>query len=127
MNVDLKLHRTGARTEDFLKANRSLKIRSLFKEYGELGVRALQEATPKDTGLTASSWTYKVNRTKNGYELVWMNDNTTKYGDSIAILIQYGHGTGTGGWVKGRDYINPALKPVLDGLSENLRELGISK
>lgn len=77
------------------------------------GVSALASATPVDTGKTAASWRYDIIKHGNGYtEIVWSNENLTKTGESIALMLQYGHGTGTGGYVKGRDYINPAMKNI---------------
>ncbi len=82
-------------------------------KYGKAGVAALARATPVDTGLTAESWKYKIVRTRGRPGIEWYNTNV-RNGTSVAILIQYGHGTGTGGYVRGRDYINPAMRPVFD-------------
>lgn len=84
---------------------------------GAEGVAALAAATPAETGLTAESWTYEVTKEKGGVSINWINTNL-RNGTPIAILIQYGHGTGTGGYVAGRDYINPALKPIFDKYSD---------
>lgn len=92
---------------------------SVLDYYGELGVNALKEATPKDTGLTASSWSYKTQASDSGATITWTNDNFNK-GVPIALIIQYGHGTGTGGWVEGRDYINPAIQPIFDKIAKDL-------
>lgn len=81
--------------------------------YGQMGVDLLAAATPVDSGLTASSWTYKIVSKKRRYSIVWNNTNIID-GAQVAVLIQYGHGTGTGGWVEGRDYINPAIQPLFD-------------
>lgn len=86
---------------------------SNLDKYGKAGVNALARATPVDTGLTAASWRYKIIRTKGRPGIEWYNTNT-RNGTSVAILIQYGHGTGTGGYVRGKDYINPAMRPVFD-------------
>lgn len=90
-----------------------------FEQVGALGVKALQDATPKDTGKTAASWSYSVQNDSNGMSIVWTNSNVNK-GANIAILIQYGHGTGTGAYVQGVDYINPALKPVFDAFAKQI-------
>jgi hypothetical protein len=82
-------------------------------KYGKAGVAALARATPVDTGLTADSWKYKIVRTRGRPGIEWYNTNVVN-GTSVAILIQYGHGTGTGGYVRGKDYINPAMRPVFD-------------
>lgn len=92
---------------------------SILDKYGKMGVEALSKATPVDTGKTAESWYYTIEKTTKGMKIVWSNDNTSD-GIPIAILLQYGHGTGTGGWVEGRDYINPALQPVFDKMAEEL-------
>lgn len=88
-----------------------------LKHYGEEGVAALSAATPVDSGLTSSSWTYEIEMTNNEARIVWKNTNVVK-GENIAVLLQYGHGTRTGGFVAGRDYINPALRPVFDKIAE---------
>lgn len=88
-------------------------ISSIFKKYGEKGVSALSSTTPVESGLTASSWTYKIEGGKNKVSICFYNTHINK-GVPIAIILQYGHGTGTGGWVQGRDYINPAIQPIFD-------------
>lgn len=86
-------------------------------KYGREGVAALSSATPVDSGLTAQSWYYKVENKKGSASITFYNSNIQN-GVPIAIILQYGHGTGTGGWVEGRDYINPAVRPVFDRLAE---------
>lgn len=110
---------------DFSKTKRYLdKLRraiqlGIFDKYGREGVAALASATPVETGETANSWHYEVTRSSTGVSLIFTNTHINK-GVNIAIILQYGHGTGTGGWVEGRDYINPSIRPVFDKLSENL-------
>lgn len=87
--------------------------------YGRLGVEALSKATPVDTGLTASSWNYEILRSRNGFTLRFNNTNIQN-GCMIAIILQYGHGTRNGGYVAGRDYINPAIQPIFDEMAEKL-------
>ena len=87
-------------------------------KYGREGVAALSSATPKDSGLTSSSWYYKIENDKGSAKIVFKNSNIQN-GVPIAIILQYGHGTGTGGWVEGRDYINPAIQPVFDKIADN--------
>lgn len=102
-------------TEAFLK---SISSGQLFKDLdrcGQRGVEALADATPVDSNLTASSWRYRVIRNRNKPGIEWYNTN-----GNVAILIQYGHGTGTGGYVNGRDYINPAMQPVFDQIVEEI-------
>lgn len=90
----------------------------ILDKYGKAGVEALSNATPKDSGLTAGSWTYEIQRQNGSVSLNFLNSNINK-GIPIAIILQYGHGTGTGGWVEGRDYINPALRPLFDKLASD--------
>lgn len=110
---------------DFTKTKRYLeKIRraiklGIFDKYGREGVAALASATPVETGETANSWHYEIEKGNGGARLVFTNSHVNK-GVNIAIILQYGHGTGTGGWVEGRDYINPAIQPVFDKIVESL-------
>ena len=97
------------------KSKESINL-GILDKYGKEGVAALASATPKDTGLTASSWYYTIEN-KNGVASVTFNNSNIQNGEKIAILIQYGHGTGTGGWVQGRDYINPVIQPLFDELA----------
>ena len=92
-----------------------------LNRYGREGVRALSDATPVDTGLTASSWHYEIARGKDSVAISFHNSNIQK-GVSIAIILQYGHGTRNGGWVEGRDYINPAIQPVFDKIAQEAWE-----
>ena len=87
-------------------------------QYGQEGVAALASATPKDSGLTASSWYYKIEH-GNGTVSISFHNSHINDGVPIAIILQYGHGTGTGGWVQGRDYINPAVRPIFDKIVNN--------
>ncbi len=105
--------------ERFLKNAGGRNYRRLLEEYGRKGVDALSMATPVDSGITASSWSYDISETPNGFEINWNNSNVND-GVNIAIILQYGHGTGTGGYVQGRDYINPALQSVFDGFVDDL-------
>lgn len=104
------------KTEKFLQGAKVFNIRGLLKRYGEAGVRALAAATPKDTGETASSWGYEIQTDRTEARVIWTNSNVVD-GISIAIILQYGHGTGGGGYVQGRDYINPALAVIFDQLA----------
>ena len=105
--------------ERFLKNAGRRNYRRLLEEYGRKGVDALSLATPVDSGITASSWSYDISETSNGFEINWNNSNVND-GVNIAIILQYGHGTGTGGYVQGCDYINPALQSVFDGFVDDL-------
>ena len=86
--------------------------------YGREGVAALASATPVDSGLTASSWYYEIERRKDSVTISFHNSNIQN-GVPIAIILQYGHGTRNGGWVEGRDYINPAIQPIFDKIANN--------
>lgn len=89
-----------------------------LNKYGRQGVQALSSATPIESGETANSWYYEINRTKESVSISFHNSNINN-GVPIAIILQYGHGTGTGGWVEGRDYINPAIQPIFDKIAED--------
>lgn len=89
----------------------------ILDKYGKEGVAALASATPVDSGLTASSWSYKVENSSGSATISFYNSHVNQ-GVPIAIILQYGHGTGTGGWVQGRDYINPAVQPLFDRIAE---------
>lgn len=91
----------------------------ILDKYGRLGVQALSSATPVRSGKTASSWSYEISHEGSGGSIQFLNSNLNK-GVNIAIILQEGHGTGTGGYVAGRDYINPALQPVFDQLADEL-------
>lgn len=110
-------------TGDFSRTDRWLaKIRrgdffNILQGYGQRGVEALVSATPSKTGLTAESWSYEVAASPGGASIRWINKHVDSEGTPIAIMLQYGHGTGTGGYVQGRDYINPALQPVFDEIA----------
>lgn len=108
-----------SKTEKFLNTiNKKLYYRNLQK-YAEQGVAALASATPVDSGTTANSWDYEIRQTKNSVSIYWTNSNVNK-GVPIAVIIQYGHGTRNGGYVQGRDYINPAMRPIFDKIAENV-------
>lgn len=108
-------------TEAFLERNKKMDIYKTLQKYGEQGVAALIDHTPKDTGATADSWSYEIVETSKGFKIYYKNSNINE-GIPIAIIIQYGHGTGTGGYVEGRDYINPALQPVFANLADEAWE-----
>lgn len=109
---------------DFAKLTRYLeRVKEVAKigdldKYGRAGVAALASATPVDTGKTASSWNYKVEHDNGSVTITFNNTNVNK-GVPVAIILQYGHGTRNGGWVEGRDYINPAIQPIFDKITED--------
>lgn len=104
------------KTEKFLKKSFGKDYRSILAKYGQLGVEALSAATPVDSGATASSWSYEIIQNESSLSVVWKNTNIIK-GVNIAVILQYGHATRNGGYVEGRDYINPALQPIFDELA----------
>ena len=97
------------------RAKDAVRIGDLDK-YGREGVAALESATPIDSGLTAKSWYYKIEN-KDGYATITFHNSNIQNGVLIAIILQYGHGTRNGGWVEGRDYINPAIRPIFDKIA----------
>ena len=107
------------KTDTFLRKLMKQDLTSILHRYGKKGVEALAAATPVDTGKTAASWDYTVTEGKGTATITWTNSNVNN-GGPIALILQYGHGTGTGGYVKGRDYIKPAIRPVLDELTHAL-------
>jgi hypothetical protein len=109
------------KTEKFLSYMQSGSVFQILDSYGRQGVEALSRATPKDTGLTAESWYYEVINRKGRHQIIWRNKNVVD-GLPVAIIIQYGHGTGTGGWVEGKDYINPAIYPLFDKMAKDVWE-----
>ena len=100
------------------KAKKVVHLSTLDK-YGQAGVAALASATPVDSGKTANSWYYKIEN-KNDSATISFHNSNIQNGVPIAIIIQYGHGTGTGGWVEGRDYINPAIRPIFDQIANDV-------
>ena len=100
----------------FERVKEAAKI-DVLDRYGQEGVAALASATPVDSGKTANSWYYEIKRQNGSVSIVFKNSHINK-GVNIAIILQYGHGTGTGGWVQGRDYINPAIQPIFDKIAD---------
>lgn len=108
------------KTNNFLKKLSSVDIFSSLNHYGELGVFALSKATPVSSSLTSNSWAYRIIKGKR-YGIEWYNTNAEN-GVSVAVLIQYGHATRSGGYIQGIDYINPSIKPVFDKILEDFRK-----
>lgn len=105
--------------EGFLYKNRKRRLYQLLNEYGKQGVELLRDATPVDTGKTATGWDYEIEVSSQGVSLYWVNNNVNE-GVPIAILIQYGHATRSGTYVQGVDYINPALRPLFESMATKL-------
>lgn len=120
----LSFKHTGSfsKTTRFFEKMKRREQYNILNSYGREGVAALMEATPKDTGKTSQSWSYTVSITKDSASIIWTNDNVTTDGTPIAVLIQYGHGTKSGSYVKGIDYINPAMKPIFDKIANEIWE-----
>lgn len=107
-----------SKTEKYLRNMKAKKLFSALNKYGQEGVAVLMSATPIDTGKTAMSWRYEIVQENGSIRLIFCNDNVQN-GVPIAIILQYGHGTRNGGWVEGRDYINPAIQPIFDKIAES--------
>ena len=121
MKISFKTRHQGMDTGKYLdKLSKGDYLNDILESCGKEGVAALASATPQDSGLTASSWSYEIVRGRGQTQIYWKNDNVIRDGRPIAIRLQYGHGTGTGGYVAGRDYINPAIKPVFDSISDRV-------
>ena len=114
------LHSKGKfeNTKNFFTRMIRKEYAKVLSRHGEMGVQLLAANTPVDTGKTAASWSYEITNDKNGISIIWSNSNIQKGYANVALLLQYGHATGTGGYVQGIDYINPALQPVFDKLAE---------
>jgi hypothetical protein len=112
-------------TERFLRSLQKMDLSHILTSEAEKGVRALSQATPVDSGRAANSWAYEISQTASSITIGWTNsDNENGY--PVALMIQYGHGTGTGGYVAGIDYINPAMRPIFDEIAETVWKAVIS-
>jgi hypothetical protein len=107
------------KTEAFLASMAKLDISGIMNSCGQEGVSALARATPRDTGLAAHSWSYKVDG-RGGYYIITWSNSDIENGFPVVIMLQYGHGTGTGGWVQGYDFINPAIRPIFDKIADKI-------
>jgi hypothetical protein len=117
----IKINHVGdlKRTQQFLDRLYSSEYFRILQRYGSVGVSALAANTPKDSGLTSNSWGYQIVISKRNTAIHWTNSNVVQ-GVPIAIILQYGHATRNGGFVQGRDYINPAMKPIFDQIADDL-------
>jgi hypothetical protein len=106
-------------TEAFLRRLTDLKIDRVIEAQAKKGAHALSAATPSESGRAALSWDYEITKTGKSVNIFWTNDDVEN-GFPVAVMIQYGHGTGTGGWVQGIDYINPAMRPIFDQIAETV-------
>lgn len=117
--IKIKHQGSFAKIERFFKGVVTSDYVRILEKYGSQGVAALMAATPVDTGKTVSSWAYEIRHHENGASIVWTNDNMADR-IPIVILLQYGHATGSGGYVQGQDFINPALRPIFDKIARDL-------
>lgn len=108
--------------ENFLRRNKKMDLDIYLNMYGQKGVEALANATPRDSGLTANSWRYEIEKdeVKKTITVRWLNDNVVDEWFNVALMLQYGHGTRSGAWVEGIDYINPAIRSIFDGMAEEI-------
>jgi hypothetical protein len=107
------------KTIKFLESLEPKKLFASLERHGRAGVDALSRATPAETGETAKSWGYRVIHTTGRHSIIWYNTHEED-GVNIAVIIQYGHGTGTGGYIQGHDYVNPAIRPIFDQILEDV-------
>lgn len=117
--IGFKTSGSFQKTYSFLKAMSSGKVYRQLHHGGRIGVDALSRSTPQETGETSTSWGYQVEQTAGRVSISWFNTHVDG-GVNIAVILQYGHGTGTGGWVEGRDYINPAMRPIFDKILDDV-------
>lgn len=106
------------RSTKFLNNLFKFEVMHILRKYGEKGVQALAEATPKDTGRTAESWSYEIAGSKGNYSITWKNSNVNR-GINIAVILDTGHGTGTGGYVAGKNYIDPTIQPIFEQIAND--------
>lgn len=119
--ITITNHGSLKTTDKFLKHIITPWYIKKLKKYGEMGVKALMEATPVDTGKTAASWGYEIVKKGNDYSIIWTNTNLSEggHGAPVVVLLYYGHITKTGGYVEGRDFITPAMRPVFDKIAND--------
>lgn len=115
--ISLKTDGDFSKTKNYFRKLQNALELEILEKYGNEGVRALSSATPVESGLTATSWSFRIERSGSKVTIYFLNSNINQ-NVNIAIILQYGHGTGTGGWVEGRDYINPAIQPIFDEIAD---------
>lgn len=118
--ISIKTKGSFKNFDNFVKKIVNKDYERIIDKYARMGVKALADATPVDSGETAKSWDYEIHYTKGRTKIVWTNSNVTKSGTPVAILIQYGHYSKSGSFVQGTDFINPALRPVFKKLAEDI-------
>ncbi len=117
--ISFQVRGSSSKTEAWLRKMSKLDIMSILQSGAKDGVRALESATPTDSRLASNSWGYEITAVRGVYTISWTNKDIEN-GFPVAIMLQYGYGTGTGGYVQGRDYINPAMKPIFDAISDKV-------
>lgn len=122
MGITVKTTSSSKKTLTWLQKMQRLNFTGKFDKFGQAGVDALAGATPVESGETAHGWSYEIEITRGSITITWKNNHVVD-GAPIALLLQYGHGTGTGGYVPGRDYINPAIKPIFEQISAELTKV----
>lgn len=119
MRISFSVTQSSDKTKKALEKLTNASIYRCLEKYGLQGKQALADATPREDGSTAEAWDYHVYHKNGNWGILWTNTYRDR-GFPVAIMLQYGHGTGTGGWVQGRDYINPAIRPVMDRIAEEV-------
>jgi len=121
LGISIQVRGSYRQTEDYLRRMKKRAYFQVLEKYGQIGVQALKAATPEKSGATAESWSYEIIQKPGYYSIQWLNTHTEEPGHiPIAALIQYGHGTKQGAWIAGRDYINPAMRPIFDQIASAL-------
>lgn len=120
MKVTFRQRGDFSKTERFLYHIAKVDLLEILNRYGQMGVMALADSTPKKTGVTAESWSYEIIQREGYISLRWLNSDNDTHGSPIAILLQYGHATRGGGYVHGIDYINPTMEPIFDQILEEV-------
>lgn len=124
--ISAKVSGSFKNIQAFSEHARKVNIASILKANGQVGVNALSRATPIDSARSASSWGFHVETKGTGYSLIWTN-NDVENGFPVVIMLQYGYSTGTGGYVQGRDFINPAIRPIFDDIADKVWKAVTSK
>lgn len=119
MSISWSTNGSFKNTESFLQRMTQLSIRQILESAGREGVAALSAATPVDSGLASTSWDYEIHENPKAVSIVWTNTDVEN-GFPVVIMLQYGYATGTGGYVQGRDFINPAMRPIFDRIAEDV-------
>lgn len=118
--ISFKIDGTFDKTKKYLNRIKKPFDVNILNKYGEEGLEALRNATPKNSGITSESWSYEIVQSSEGIKIIWNNSNVVNGWYNVAVFIQYGHGTGTGGYVEGIDYINPTLRPIFNKIIDEV-------